>query len=104
VGRLRLRWGDGFSALKLPTNKAGMRPITAAHKTKLAKGEVGITEHRKVPTLREFALRFQAEIKVHCAGKPRTIAFWDQKLTRLLEFSRLASSPLDKINTALIAS
>src|SRR5436190_1102865 len=61
------------------------RQIEAAHKTRLAKGEVGIAEPKRVPTLLEFGPRFKAEIKVHCAGKPRTIAFWDQKLTRLLE-------------------
>jgi len=80
------------------------RQIEAAHKTRLAKGEVGIAEPKKVATLREFGPRFKAEIKVHCAGKPRTIAFWEQKLTRLLEFGPLASSPLDKINKALISN
>ena len=79
------------------------RQIEAAHKTRLAKGEVGIEAPRKVPTLDQFGLKFRSEIKVHCAGKPRTIAFWEQKLTRLLEFSPLASAPLDKINRALIA-
>jgi integrase len=102
------------------------RQIEAAHKTRLAKGEVGIVEKKpcegcrkkfseddlnekglckncRVPILREFGPRFQAEIKVHCAGKPRTIAFWDQKLTRLLEFAPLASSPLDKIDKGLIS-
>jgi len=77
--------------------------MEAAHKTRLAKGEVGIAEQKRVVTLREFGPRFQAEIRVHCAGKPRTIAFWEQKLTRLLEFAPLASSPLDKINKAQIA-
>src|SRR5437016_3703514 len=80
------------------------RQIEAAHKTRLAKGEVGIAEPKRVPTLREFGPRFKAEIKLYCAGKPRTIAFWDQKLTRLLEFTPLASARLDKINKALIAS
>ena len=65
---------------------------------------MGIAEPKRAPTLREFGPRFKAEIKVHCAGKPRTIAFWDQKLTRLLEFTPLASARLDKINKALIAS
>jgi integrase len=70
----------------------------------LAKGEVGIEAPKKVPTVKEFGPKFKAEIKVHCAGKPRTIAFWEQKLMRLLEFTPLALSPLDKINKALIAS
>lgn len=80
------------------------RQIEAAHKTRLAKGEVGIETPKKIPTLREFGARFQAEIRVHCGGRLRTIAFWDQKLTRLLEFSSLASAPLDKIDKSLIAN
>ena len=80
------------------------RQIEAAHRTKLAKGELGIVAPKKVATLQEFSTRFQAEIKVHCAGKPRTIDFWNQKLTRLMEFEPLAASPLDKIDKALIAS
>lgn len=79
------------------------RQIEAAHKTRLAKGKAGIAEPKRVPTLREFAPRFQAEMKVHCAGKPLTIAFWDQKLTRLLEFAPMASAQLDKIDRALIS-
>ena len=51
------------------------RQIEAAHKTRLAKGEVGIAEPKRVPTLREFGPPFKAEIKLYCAGKPRTIAF-----------------------------
>jgi integrase len=69
----------------------------------LAKGEVGIEAPKRAPTLQEFGTRFKAEIKVHCARKPRTLAFWEQKLVRLLEFQPLASAPLDKINKALIA-
>ena len=80
------------------------RQMEAAHRTTLAKGEFGIVDRQRVPTLRAFAPRFQAEIKVHCAGKPRTIAFWEQKLMRLLEFPVLALTPLDKIDKALIAS
>lgn len=41
---------------------------------------------------------------MHCAGKPRTIAFWKKKLTRLFEFSPLAAATLDKISKALIAN
>jgi integrase len=80
------------------------RQIEAAHRTRLAKGEVGIEAPKKAPTLSEFGPRFKDEIKIHCAGKPRTIAFWEQKLMRLLEFRPLASAPLDKINKSLIAS
>jgi hypothetical protein len=69
----------------------------------LVGGEVrDSTEERANPL--EFGSRFRAEIKVHCAGKPTTIAFWVQKLMGLLEFAPLASAPLDGINKVLIAS
>jgi hypothetical protein len=58
-------------------NNRVARQIEAAHRTRLAKGEVGIEPPKKVPTLAEFGPKFKAEIKVHCAGKPRTIAFWE---------------------------
>lgn len=79
------------------------RQIEAAHKTRLAKGEVGLEEVKKMPTLQEFGMKFKTEIRVYCAGKPRTVAFWEQKLMRLLEFRPLAVAPLDKIDKSLIA-
>jgi integrase len=80
------------------------RQIEAAHKTQLAKREVGIETPKKVETLREFGPRFMNEIRVHCAGKPRTIAFWEQKLTRLLEFTPLAEAALNTISKASTAN
>ena len=47
------------------------------------------------PASREFGPKFKAEIKVHCAGKPRTIAFWEQKLMRLLEALALKWSEIE---------
>lgn len=96
--------GDRVQCSTKQGNPRVARQIEAAHRTSLAKGEVGIIERRKIPTLREFGPRFQAEINVHCANKPKTIDFWNQKLTRLLEFEPLAASRLDKIDQALIAS
>jgi integrase len=76
--------------------------MEAAHKTSLAKGEVGIREKKSVPTLREFAPRFREAIEVRCAEKPRTVSFYKEKLTRLLEYSQLASAKLDEIDEGLI--
>jgi len=80
------------------------RQMEAAHRTALAKGEVGIRERKPVPALKDFAQRFIDAIQVRCAEKPRTIAFYAEKLTRLLEFEPLASARLDKIDEALIES
>src|SRR5579859_3200761 len=70
------------------------RNMEAAHRTRLAKGEVGIVERPPVPTLKEFAQRFTDSIKVRCAEKPATVAFYGEKLARLLKFEPLASARL----------
>ena len=80
------------------------RQMEAAYRTALAKGEVGIVERRPVPALKEFAQRFIDAIEVRCAEKPRTIAFYAEKLTRLLEYDPLASARLDRIDEGLIES
>ena len=42
---------------------ADSQMIEAAHRTALAKGEVGITERKTVPTLKAFALDFISGIE-----------------------------------------
>src|SRR5947208_393168 len=68
------------------------RQMEAVRRTALAKGEVGIVERKPAPTLKDFAQRFIDAIEVRCAEKPRTIAFYAEKLARLLEFEALASA------------
>src|SRR5712692_10353510 len=80
------------------------RQIEAAHKTALAKGEVGIVERKPAPSLKDFAQRFIDAIQVRCAEKPATVAFYAEKLSHLLGFEPLASARLDKIDEALIES
>ena len=46
------------------------RQIEAAHRTRLAKGEVGIEAPKKVPTLTEFGSKFKAEIKFTAQASP----------------------------------
>jgi len=78
------------------------RQIEAAYRTQLAKGEVGIQERQKAPTLFEFAKRFRDFIQVRCDAKPNTVVFYKSKLQRLLGFSFLAEARLDRIDEALI--
>jgi integrase len=79
------------------------RQMEAAHRTALAKGEVGIREKKPVP-LSEFAQRFISYIETRCAAKPRTVEFYAKKLSRLLEYKPLAQCPLDRIDEALVES
>ncbi len=84
------------------SNKRVAEQMEAAHKTALAKGEVGIREHKPSPRLREFKARFMDAVRVHCEEKPRTVAFYEEKLDRVLEFEPLASSRLSDIDEAAI--
>jgi len=80
------------------------RQMEAACRTALAKGEVGISERKPAPPLKDFAQRFVDAIQVRCAAKPRTIAYYAEKLQRLLEFESMANARLDAIDEALIES
>src|SRR5262249_37695431 len=83
-------------------NKRVADTMEAADRTSLAKGEVGIRQKKPVPTLKAVAPRFSQAIEIRCAEKPRTISFYQEKLTRLLENDRLASTSLDNIDESLI--
>lgn len=83
-------------------NKRVAEQMEAAHRTSLAKGEVGIRERTPVPTLRDFAPRFDEAITMHCAEKPRTVDFYRAKLKTLLANDTLASTRLDNLDEAAI--
>ncbi len=82
-------------------NERAAAQIEAARKTQLAKGEVGIAEKPRVPTLREFSKDFNKAIETQCAERPRTVAFYKSRVCRLLE-SALADRRLDTIEEELI--
>jgi integrase len=80
------------------------RQMEAAHKTALAKGEVGIVERKPAPALKDFAQRFIDSIQVRCAGKPRTVEFYAQQLARLLNSEAWANCRISDIDEALVES
>ena len=84
------------------SNKRVAEQIEAAHKTRLAKGEVGIEERRPVPTLRAFSVRFEQAIELQCAEKPNTVDFYKKKLKTLIAYTPMGESPLDRIDEAAI--
>jgi integrase len=68
----------------------------------LAKGEVGIKDRKPVPTLKEFAPRFERAIEMQCGEKSRTVEFYKQKLATLLADERLVCRRIDSIDEAAI--
>lgn len=78
-------------------NPRAARQMEAAHRTALAKGEVGIREKRPIPTLAEF-LRgdFLPYVQSKHAPKPATVRYYETGASALLA-SDLASLQLDQI-------
>ena len=72
------------------------RQMEAAHRTSLAKGEVGIRERKKAPTLAEFAEKqFLPWAESTFASKPKTWLYYRNGIRQLKGFGTLASMPLD---------
>lgn len=83
-------------------NKRTAEQMEAAHRTSLAKGEVGIREKKPVPTFASFAPKFLSAIETLCASKPATVSFYKEKTCRLLEYEPFATATLDSISESLI--
>jgi integrase len=72
--------------------------IEAAHKTSLAKGEVGIREKKPVPTLEQFMEEyFLPFVRATKASKPNTVRFYENSVANLRAYSKLARLHLDEI-------
>jgi len=86
------------------TNKRVAEQMEAAHKTALAKGEVGIREKRPAPTLAEFSQRdFLPFVRSTFLEKPHTQSFYENGTKSLLADEKLAARPLDAITSEHIA-
>src|ERR1700722_17275087 len=86
------------------SNKRVAEQIEAAHKTSLAKGEVGIRDRTPAATIRQFA---KADFLPFCrstfAAKIKTLSYYENGTARLLEFPAVADESLDEITGEKIA-
>jgi integrase len=74
------------------------RQMEAAHRTSLAKGEVGIREKKRMPALSEFLKKdFLPYVMTAHSAKPRTAEYYDDGVKMLLK-SDLAAIPIDQLN------
>ena len=83
-------------------NPRTARQIEAAHRTALAKGEVGIEERKAAPMFADVAKRFIAHVEARHENKPQTVQFYAAKLSRLLEYPPIAAARLDRIDEGVI--
>lgn len=87
------------------TNKRVAEQIEAAHRTSLAKGEVGIRDRKPAATIRRFALDdFLPFCQSTFTAKPNTLSFYENGAARLLEFPAIANESLDTISNERIAA
>lgn len=78
------------------------RQLEANHRTKLIKGEAGLTRKPPAPTLKEFSKWFEDYLCVHLADRQETARFYRSKLARLLEYAPLANTRLSDIDETLV--
>jgi integrase len=79
-------------------NKRIAEQIEAAKKTSLAKGEAGIREKKPVPTLEHFMREeFLPFVRTTKASKPNTVRFYENSVSNLKAYSKLAKLRLDEI-------
>jgi site-specific recombinase XerD len=81
------------------------RQMEAAHKTALAKGELGIIERQPAPTLKKFAEdSFLPYIASTFLKQPKTKAYYEYGVKCLLRFQKLAAARLDAITSETIGA
>src|SRR5450631_208478 len=102
----RFVWnGESIRESTKQSNKRTAEQIEAAHKTSLAKGEVGIRDKKPVPTLREFAEReFLPFTESRFQNKLKTLEYYKNGVKNILAFTTLASIPLDAVTQGMIAA
>jgi integrase len=87
------------------TNKRVAEQMEAAHRTALAKGEVGIRERKPIPTLKQFAeADFLPYVRSTSAAKPRTVSFYENSARNLEADDKLAGERLNAITSDTIAA
>src|SRR5271169_5716576 len=101
----RFTWNGGpIRESTKQTNKRVAEQIESAHKTSLAKGEVGIRDRIPSPTLTEFVERdFVPYTESRFQNKPRTLEYYKNGIKNILAFTPLASCPLDTIEQGLVS-
>jgi integrase len=81
------------------------RNMESAHRTSLAKGEVGLRERKPVPTLHQFITNeFLPWAEATFRAKHKTFLWYRGGSRRLKEFEPLATTTLDQITGAQIAT
>ena len=86
------------------TNKRVAEQMEAAHKTSLAKGEVGIRDRKPVPTVAAFAKDdFMPHVRARFADKLSTLAYYEIQVKHLTGYGPLASAAVDSVTPEMLS-
>ena len=97
--------GESIRESTKQSNKRSRKQMEAAHRTSLAKGEVGIRDRVPAPTLKDFAERdFTPYIESRFADKPRTLAYYRLGMKNVLEFPALCACSVEDITQDAITA
>lgn len=87
------------------TNKREAEKLEAAHKARLARGEVGIVERKAAPSLQVFMKdRFLPYVDSTFASKPKTLEYYRNGVKNLMAVSVLADVPMDQLTADAVAA
>src|SRR6476659_662033 len=93
----KFNWnGEQIRESTKQTNKRVAEQMEAAHRTSLAKGEVGIRDRIAAPTVRQFVESdFLPQVRTRFAGKRTTLAYYQIQAKHLTSYAPLADAPVD---------
>jgi len=96
--------GDRIQRSTRQSDRRVARQMEAAHRTALAKGEVGILERRPAPTLGDFSQRFLDNTGLGRRRAPResTVMFYAECMNQILSYEPLAGAKLGAITPELV--
>src|ERR1043166_4345393 len=82
----KFQWkGDVIRESTKQANKRVAEQMEAAHRTSLAKGEVGIRDKKPAPTMAEFVTNdFLPFIRTRFSAKPKTLAYYENGVQNIL--------------------
>jgi integrase len=96
--------GELVRASSKQSNKRIAEQIESAHRTRLAKGEVGIRDEKTAPTVAEFSEQdFLPHIRARFADKPATLAYYQIQVKHLTGYGPMASAPVDAVTPEIIS-
>jgi hypothetical protein len=104
TGGIKFTWnGEPVRESTKQTNKRVAEQMEAAHRTALAKGEVGIRKREPAPTLTQFIeSEFSPFIEGRFTKKPKTLEYYRNGIKNLQAYGPLAKSKLDTLAASAV--